>query len=32
LSTIVVVDEVIDGKYEFEIDSIVYEDVKEVII
>ncbi len=32
LSTIVVVDEVIDGKYEIEIDSVIYEDVKEVLI
>ena len=32
LSAIIVVDEVIDGKYEIELDSVVYEDVKEVII
>jgi len=32
LSTIVVVDEVIDGKYEIELNSVTYEDVKEVII
>ncbi|RXK11534.1 diacylglucosamine hydrolase like protein [Halarcobacter mediterraneus] len=32
LSTIVVVDEVIDGKYEIELDAVIYEDVKEVII
>jgi hypothetical protein len=32
LSTIVVVDEVVDGKYEIEIDSVIYEDVKEVLI
>ncbi|RXJ66788.1 diacylglucosamine hydrolase like protein [Halarcobacter ebronensis] len=32
LSTIIIVDEVIDGKYEIELDSVVYEDVKEVII
>ncbi|XPV68821.1 MAG: epoxyqueuosine reductase QueH [Halarcobacter sp.] len=32
LSTIVVVDEVIDGKYDISLDSVIYEDVKEVII
>lgn len=32
LSTIIIVDEVIDGKYEIELDSRIYEDVKEVII
>lgn len=32
LSTIVVVDEVVDKKYEIELDSTVYEDVKEVIV
>lgn len=32
LSTIVIVDEVIDGKYEIELDSVIYEDVKEVLI
>lgn len=32
LSTILIVDEVIDGKYEIDLNAIVYEDVKEVII
>jgi len=32
LSTIVIIDEVIDGKYEIELDSTIYEDVKEVIV
>ena len=32
LSTIVIVDEVIDGKYEIELDATTYEDVKEVIV
>lgn len=32
LSTIVIVDEVIDGKYEIELNAVTYEDVKEVII
>ena len=32
LSSIVIVDEVIDGKYEIELNAITYEDVKEVII
>ncbi|PLY04104.1 MAG: diacylglucosamine hydrolase like protein [Arcobacter sp.] len=32
LSAIVVVDEVIDGKYEIELNALTYEDVKEVII
>ena len=32
LSTIVVVDEVINGKYEIELNALTYEDVKEVII
>lgn len=32
LSTIIVIDKVIDGKYEIELDSVIYEDVKEVII
>ncbi len=32
LSTIVIVDKVIDGKYEIELDAITYEDVKEDII
>jgi predicted adenine nucleotide alpha hydrolase (AANH) superfamily ATPase len=32
LSTIVVIDEIIDGKYEIDLDAKIYEDVKEVII
>ncbi len=32
LSAIVIVDSVIDGKYEIELDARIYEDVKEVII
>ncbi len=32
LSTIVIVDEIIDGKYEIELDAIIYEDVKEEIV
>jgi len=32
LSTILVVDELIDGKYEIELNALIYEDVKEVII
>ncbi len=32
LSTIVVVDDVINGKYEIELNSTIYEDIKEVII
>ena len=32
LSTIIVVDEVINGKYEIELNASIYEDVKEVII
>jgi len=32
LSTIVVIDEIVDGKYEIELDAKIYEDVKEVII
>ena len=32
LSTIVIVDEVIDGKYEIDLNAVTYEDVKEVII
>ena len=32
LSTILVIDELIDGKYEINLNALVYEDVKEVII
>lgn len=32
LSTIIVVDELIDGKYEIELDAVTYDDVKEEII
>lgn len=32
LSAIIILDEVIDGKYEVELDAQIYEDVKEVII
>ncbi len=32
LSSIVIVDEIIDGKYEIELDSVIYEDVKEEIV
>jgi len=32
LSTIIVIDEVLYGKYEIELNSVIYEDVKEVII
>lgn len=32
LSAIIIVDEVIDGKYDIEIDAVTYDDVKEVII
>lgn len=32
LSTIIVLDEIQTGKYEIELDSIIYEDVKEVIV
>jgi len=32
LSTIIVIDKIIDGKYEIELNSEIYEDVKEVIV